>query len=275
MWGRIVLFIGIIGLIEGSVWSEIIPPYPLQGEVFRVHVTFPTEVEVPHLIFNGKRYPLYKQSPQEYSAVLAVPLSMEKGLYPLELIGGEYRTKTELTVREKKFPKEIITLPKSTSPLWNERQKIAEDKVAIRKALWTTSDLPFFKETFILPSTGPFTSPFGEIRLYDGVTKGQHHGFDIAVEEGTPVLAANRGKVRLSRACVLEGNCVILDHGQGLSSMYMHLRSRTVKEGDVVEKGSLLGTVGSTGLSTGPHLHWEILLFSVSTNPLRWLESIP
>ena len=125
--------------------------------------------------------------------------------------------------------------------------------------------------TFDRPSEGPRTSPFGKFREYsDGRTK-HHKGTDIAAPAGTEVLAPAGGVVTLAEELHIYGNAVIVKHGPRVSSSYNHLSTVDVEVGDVVERGQLLGTVGSTGQSTGPHLHWGMVVGGVAVDAEQWM----
>jgi murein DD-endopeptidase MepM/ murein hydrolase activator NlpD len=95
---------------------------------------------------------------------------------------------------------------------------------------------------------------------------------DIAANMGDPVQAANRGRVALAEALKVRGNAVIIDHGLGVYSCYYHLSEIRVQKGQMIEKGQVIGLVGSTGLSTGPHLHWEMRVTGNPVNPIQWTQ---
>jgi len=105
------------------------------------------------------------------------------------------------------------------------------------------------------PATAPISDVFGTQRVFNGKTQSSHLGLDFRVPSGTPVAAMNAGTVLLARPLYFEGNCVVLDHGQGLLTIYMHLSEFKVKEGEQVARGQEVGLSGGTGRATGPHLH--------------------
>ena len=129
---------------------------------------------------------------------------------------------------------------------------------------------------FIIPASGPPTSPFGERRVYgDSGLYDYHGGHDVAAPTGTPVFASQKGTVAWAGPLKIRGNTVIIDHGRGVFSAYLHLSEINVNVGDQLETGDLLGAVGNTGLSTGPHLHWEIRVLNVPVDPLPWTQPGP
>lgn len=136
------------------------------------------------------------------------------------------------------------------------------------------SDTAFYKQGFMRPiKGGRISSIFGSQRILNGVPKNMHNGLDIAVPRGTPVHAMTDGVVRLNaNNFYYAGNHIILDHGQGLNSIYLHLSESLVQEGQYVKKGEIIGKVGTTGRSTGPHLHWGVQWYSKRVDPARILK---
>lgn len=130
-------------------------------------------------------------------------------------------------------------------------------------------DNGLFNDGFIKPiEGGRISSVFGSQRILNGVPKNPHNGIDIAVPRGTPVKAMADGKVLLSADnFYYAGNFIIIDHGLGLNSMYLHLNESLVEEGQMVKKGEVIGKVGTTGRSTGPHLHWTVQWFNKRVDP--------
>lgn len=161
-------------------------------------------------------------------------------------------------------------VPASTvNPNLADQRRIAEDNVAIKKARSAISGLDGFLEEFRLPVEGRTSGVYGSRRLYNGEERSWHRGHDIAAPTGTPVYAPARGRVVLARDTFLNGNLVIIDHGQSVFTLYAHLDSMAVKMGDTLKPGEKLGEVGTTGRSTGPHLHWGLNVGNVPLDP--WL----
>jgi hypothetical protein len=126
---------------------------------------------------------------------------------------------------------------------------------------------------FIAPLQGEVTTEYGTRRAYDsGPVSEYHNAIDIATDEGTPVLSDAPGRVVLADRLQVRGNTVIVDHGLGVYSSYYHMSRLGVKVGDMVQQGQVLGFVGSTGLSTGPHLHWEVRVLNVAVDPMQWVQ---
>jgi len=143
----------------------------------------------------------------------------------------------------------------------------------VDKVLSGLTPLPLWQGPFIMPVQNALTSPYGVGRSYNGQPVSSFHGgVDIEGAVGTPILAANRGRVVWAEKTEVRGNLVILDHGLGVYTVYAHLSEFGVKTGQTVKQGEIIGKVGSTGLVTGPHLHWEVIVGGVPVNPLEWTQ---
>lgn len=142
-----------------------------------------------------------------------------------------------------------------------------KDSAAIRQARAQQERFPFFKGDFIMPTDGPTTGVYGSSRSYNGQERSWHKGHDIAAPTGTPVKAAASGIVRLAQDTFFNGNLVIIDHGAQVFTIYAHLDSMAVDVGKRLKQGDVLGTVGSTGRSTGPHLHWGLYWKNMALDP--------
>jgi len=130
-----------------------------------------------------------------------------------------------------------------------------------------------WRKGFILPIDGRISGRFGNQRVFNGVPKSSHTGVDIAAAEGTPVKASGDGKVILNgKDYFYTGNMVIIDHGQGLQTIYAHLKEAYVKADDVVKQGDIIGLVGKTGRATGAHLHWGASINGVRFSPHSLLD---
>lgn len=151
--------------------------------------------------------------------------------------------------------------------------EILREQKDVRKSLAVMQPGDFWREGFIEPVKGRISGHFGNQRIFNGTPKSPHSGTDIAAPEGTPVKASGSGKVILSgKDYFYTGNMVIIDHGQGLQTIYAHLKEAKVKEGDMVKQGDIIGLVGKTGRATGPHLHWGASLNNVRFRPHSLLD---
>jgi murein DD-endopeptidase MepM/ murein hydrolase activator NlpD len=205
-------------------------------------------------------------------ALAGVSLETVPGTYSIELTGetttGETKpgkmpgrkisfTRT-FAVTRGKYPKTEVKLnveSKFTEPT-PEQQKQIEEGVAVKKDYLNrvTPEREWSGE-FTAPAEAEISDVFGAERVFNGKTQSTHFGLDFRVPTGTPVAAMNDGTVLLARPLYFEGNFVVLDHGQGLLTLYLHLSEFKVKEGDRVKRGQIVGLSGGTGRATGPHLH--------------------
>lgn len=163
------------------------------------------------------------------------------------------------------LPKKMVTPPEEVLA------RIKKDGQAVREARKADTDYMFFKESFIWPVKGRISGNFGNHRILNGKSKSPHSGMDIAAPTGTPIKAPISGRVTMVDDLYYTGHTVIIDHGYSISTVYCHLHTTNVKVGDMLAQGDLLGTVGSTGRSTGPHLHWGLNWYSERLNPALML----
>jgi len=134
----------------------------------------------------------------------------------------------------------------------------------------------WFRESFVWPATGPISGVFGSQRYYNGEPRRPHYGVDVAAPTGTEIVAPASGVITLADMDMyFEGGLVFLDHGQGVTSLMMHMSRIDVKAGDRAEQGDVLGAVGATGRSTGPHLHWGLYWRGAWLDPQRLVGPMP
>ena len=183
-----------------------------------------------------------------------------------------------ITVTPRDWPIERIdgVPPATVNPPPAIAERIEREQAMVVAARERDDDRADFVQSFVWPVQGRISGRFGNQRVYNGSPKSPHSGMDIAVPEGTPVLAPAAGIVTFANADLyLTGGTVLLDHGHGVSSNFLHLSRIDVKVGDRVEQGQVIGAVGATGRATGPHLHWGMNWFDVRIDPLLVLERKP
>ena len=148
-------------------------------------------------------------------------------------------------------------------------KRIKEENNKIGKARAINSDLPFFKNQFIMPVEGIISGVYGSQRILNGKPKWPHYGIDIAAKQGTMIKSSGSGIVTMAEDDLYyTGGTIIMDHGHGISTIYSHLENVMVSVGDKINQGDIIGTVGSTGRSTGPHLDFRVNWFQTRLDPM-------
>ncbi len=148
-------------------------------------------------------------------------------------------------------------------------KRIKKENNAIGKARAINSDLQFFKEKFIMPVEGIISGVYGSQRILNGKPRWPHYGIDIAAKQGTMIKSSGSGVVTMAEDNLYyTGGTVIMDHGHGISTIYSHLENVLVSVGDQINQGDIIGTVGSTGRSTGPHLDFRVNWFQTRLDPM-------
>jgi hypothetical protein len=214
-------------------------------------------------------------------ALAGVSLETKPGVYPLKVSGqrtddADVQLSFDVPVRAAHYPSSRVNIP----PAFVEPPKEAEPLIAAadaakKQAFATTDPDPLWSGEFLRPTETETSGVFGTSRIVNGKQTSQHKGLDFRAGIGTPVHAANAGTVILARPLYFEGNCVMLDHGQGLVTIYMHLSEFKVKEGEKVAAGQLIALSGGTGRSTGPHLHFAVRWRGEYLNPATLLALKP
>ncbi|HEY9718491.1 MAG TPA: M23 family metallopeptidase [Trichormus sp.] len=244
-------------------------PAPKQGEPIEVIVSGVAEGEKPPGIkFDGNAYKVFPGADAgTYRALLGIPADLDPGDYKMQV--GEKTVPVH--VRLGKFPLQHLRLP----PAKDNFDMSPGEKEAVEGAKATCSSNRFWAGNFIRPSKYRTSTLFGVKRVVNGhmLKDYFHSGLDFAAPAGSPVVATAPGTVVLTgRGFKLHGNCVAVDHGQGVVSFYIHLKSISVQKGQHVKAGETLGKVGQTGRANGPHLHFSIYVNQVATNPTDWFD---
>lgn len=200
----------------------------------------------------------------------------EKGPVTVEVAApGAQPQRIDIAIDKRDWPIQHIkgVPPATVNPPPAIAERIARENAQIARARGTDSDGTGFAQAFSWPAKGRISGRFGNQRTYNGTPKSPHSGMDIAAGKGTPILAPADGVVTLAQPdFYLTGGTVVLDHGHGIGSNFLHMSRIDVKVGDAVKQGQVVGAVGSTGRSTGPHLHWGMTWFDTRIDPLLVLE---
>lgn len=271
-----------LGLLAWAAFSapvealqvRVRPDNPRIGDTLSVVVELdnPAVGDRPTVKMGENTYPTFMVGPNRFRALLpSTPLD-RPGRLVFQVFGeGEVRN-IAVWMSDRTFPIQSIWLPPGKDSL--EGTDYEFDRVGAFKELVTPQK--FWDGPFKRPHGGPVTTVFGVRRYYNGefAFNYYHRGVDYAGETGSPVLAPAAGRVSLvgleSNGFEIHGNTVGIDHGQGVLSIFMHLNRVDVKEGDMVQPGQVIGGVGTTGASTGPHLHWGLYVHGKSVDPVPW-----
>ena len=258
---------------------EFLPGMAKQGDVCLIRTYSPVSPKSVHAEFQGERFPLAPGMQNGiYEGLIGIDLTTKPATYEMKVIatdasGSSSSSPFFLKVGKGVFRTQKLSLPRTMVDLDAKTLERVNNEANRLKALFQTfRDDRLWKGAFIRPLEGQLSSTFGMERIINGQRKSPHTGVDLESEAGTPVMASNSGMVVLVDDLFFSGKSVILDHGWGLYSMYFHLSEGRVMEGDRVGRGDVLGRVGSTGRSTGPHLHWAIRMNQVRVDPLSLLR---
>ena len=273
-----------------------------QGGAGLVVYTVSKDVEKTGVVSGDQFFPGYRQGGNFYACLFPFPYDMEPGKYVPRVIavdkaGNERLMGINYHLSGKTFSTDRIDLndsflekiasefkdkfPQAATPLdiflKANRDQRQQDRKLISDYGRKTSPTPLWQGTFLrMPNTAPLGG-FAQFRtyIYQGkeVDRQTHLGFDLASLAQADVPAANRGKVVFAGDFGIYGQCIIIDHGLGLQTIYGHLSRIGVKPGDNVEKGQIIGNTGATGMAGGDHLHFEMTISGLSVNPIEWWDS--
>jgi murein DD-endopeptidase MepM/ murein hydrolase activator NlpD len=207
---------------------------------------------------------------------VGIPISAKPGTQELTVIFGDGSSlQVPFTVSAKDYPEQRLTIKnrKMVNPDPENLARIRSEAARMRAVYASYSPGPASASAagiapFAQPVEGIVSSPFGRRRVLNDQPRSPHSGLDIAASTGTPIRAPAPGKVALTGNFYFNGNTVLIDHGQGLVTMYCHLSKIDAKDGEAIERGAVLGEVGATGRVTGPHLHWSVSLNGNRVDPV-------
>ena len=257
---------------------DISPTSPKLGEAISVEITPDDSANAGNLkvVSNGETYPVFPIAPNKYRAFVPTTPLQKPGKRVIRVYGDGQTRNLAVWVRNRRFPTQRIWLPKGKAG--TRATKMELQRVKEFKALKTPEK--FWDGPLKRPSVGRVSTIYGVRRYYNGkfANNYYHRGVDYAGAQGSPIVAPAGGRVALvgkeAEGFRVHGNVVGIDHGQGLTSIFMHLSRINVKEGDMVKPGQLIGTIGSTGASTGPHLHWGLYVNGQAIDPTRWRNTV-
>lgn len=252
------------------------PSTPKLGDTVSVWIASKSQ-NSPSVEISGQQYPVFAIAPNRWRAFIpTTPLDKPGTRQVIVSADGQQQT-LAMPLASRQFPTQSLWIDESGGGL--EPTDYEWDTVSAFKKLVTPQK--FWQGAFLRPNDGEITTIFGVQRYYNGVFAEDyyHRGVDYAGAYGSPVISPADGYVRLvgtvAQGFRLHGNTVGVDHGQGVLSIFLHLSKIYVKDGDFVKAGQVVGALGSTGASTGPHLHWGLYVNGQAVDPVPWrYESI-
>jgi murein DD-endopeptidase MepM/ murein hydrolase activator NlpD len=249
---------------------QILPDNPQLGDTISVIVTTQDKESQPTVTLEQQNYPVFALG-NRYRALLPTSPLNRSGKLTIQVKGDGQTKNIGIWLKNRSFPTQRIAL---TGKANSEATQLELDRVAAFKELVTPDK--FWHGSFVRPNAGRISTVFGVRRYYNGVFARDyyHRGVDYAGGAGSAVMAPASGYIKLvgkeAEGFRVHGNTIGIDHGQGVVSIFLHLQDIYVKEGDFVRAGQTIGTIGSTGASTGPHLHWGLYVHGISVDPVPW-----
>jgi murein DD-endopeptidase MepM/ murein hydrolase activator NlpD len=284
------LFLSLLALLglpsSAATWSVRSEPTTLlNGAPVLFKVQAPAKLDALSGSWLGHELTFsYQPSTKTWFALAGVSFDTPPGKYTLELSGentakSSVSFKRSFTVARAQYPKIRVQLSvekKFTEPDPEQVKQIADANKVKEEHFSNTTPEREWDGKFLPPVQAETSDVYGSQRIFNGVAQRPHYGLDYRVHTGTPVKAMNDGTVLLARFLYYEGNFVVIDHGQGLYTLYLHLSELKVKEGDIVKRGQELGLSGGTGRATGPHLDVRVRWQGIYLDPARLLQmSLP
>ncbi|MEZ0328641.1 MAG: M23 family metallopeptidase [Dissulfuribacterales bacterium] len=239
------------------------------------------DVTPTSLVFQGKTLP-FQTCPSEighsaeglscHFTLVSIPIDITPGSHNLTIdlsrAGLTEKITVPLQIVSKQYPEEHLTVePKMVEFPPEILTRIKEEQTALITSMNHETNCMYWTPWFVWPVPEEIKSPFGLRRFFNGQPRSPHAGIDLKGGIGDPVRASNNGRIVFLRDCYLSGNTMVIDHGYGLYSIYCHLSKIYVSLDEEVKKNQIIGEVGKTGRTTGPHLHWGISLHGIRIDP--------
>ena len=255
------------------------PARPANGSPMLIEIGAPAGVQSLKAQWLGHSVSFYHSGKGKiWCALAGVPLQTPAGTYELQITetlanGRTTDIRQKVRVVKATYPKITVKVAKRfTEPNQTQLAAISVDKGVKEKTFSTVSPQMLWTGKFAAPVSAPVSDVFGTERVFNGEVQSRHQGLDYAVPAGTPIHAINKGIVVLARPMYFEGSFIVIDHGQGLLSLYLHLSEFRVKEGQEVGAGDVIGLSGGTGRATGAHLHLAVRWQGIYLDPAVLLK---
>ena len=240
-----------------------------QGEMVMLQNIRP---DIKELTLNNRVYPIT----EDRQALIAFHRDEKSKVKMSATLNDGAKLNYDLDIKPAKWDIQHVkgVAQHKVTPDKSHENEIWREQTEVGRALRFMQAGDYWREGFMMPVAGRISGEFGNQRIFNGTPKSPHTGTDIAAPEETPVQTSSSGVVILSgNDYFYSGNTLIIDHGQGLQTVYAHLKEFYVRQGDEVKKGDVIGVVGKTGRATGPHLHWGASLNNVRFRPQSLLET--
>jgi murein DD-endopeptidase MepM/ murein hydrolase activator NlpD len=256
---------------------QLVPAQVIQGKTMVLQIKTATPVGVTGMFMGNPLVVITERDRVTHHVVFGIEALAQPGVYPMDLVaiadsGAQYRFSQLVKVQDGGYAFEQLILAPELADLINPVVTQPElDRINTLVRNFTPQR--YFAGPMGLPCSAAMTSPYGTRRSYNnGALNSVHTGADFAGAPGSPIIAPAAGVVVLAEALTVRGNATIIDHGWGVYTGYWHQDTISVKVGDIVQPGQVIGTVGKTGRVTGYHLHWELFVHGVSVDPLQWVQ---
>jgi len=262
-------FLFLLAVGAGAQVFDAVPQKPEQGQVVKV-----TSDKAVSARINDRTIKLFPQADGPALGLMPIPTLEKPGKYQLDFLdsSGAVLHSMEITVADAYYPRENLTIAPQLSTL----KPSPGEQATVGKFRDTVTPERYWKEPFDAPVPGCVTSPYGSTRLHNGELTGDFHaGIDQRGAMSTPIHPITPGVVKIVQKWNLRGGTVAIDHGQGVESIYLHMSAFQAKEGQQVTTSDVIGYIGSTGRSTGPHVHWTMYVNGVPVNPGQWMKLEP
>jgi murein DD-endopeptidase MepM/ murein hydrolase activator NlpD len=254
------------------------PPGTVQpGSV--VLLTIESDEPVPTLRARafGRDLAPFPLDERTWQVLVGIDLDVKPGTHTVEIetAGPPTRVVHALLVSPRQFPTRTLTVdPGLVNPPAKEMDRIAREAEQLRRLWGAPAGAKRWEGPFVRPVPDAANSSFGTRSVYNGEARSPHGGTDFLSPAGRPIKAPNAGLVVLAAPLYFTGGTVVIDHGLGVFSLFAHLSSIGVHEGDVVKTAEVIGEVGATGRVTGPHLHWAVRVGGARVDPLSLLAAL-
>lgn len=265
-------------VLPAVVDSFTIDPLVLEtGRSARIELLTNEPVRLAGQFLNQDLHVIARDNGKRHNVLVGVPMFTAKAVYPLQLQlryrnGESESVSANLQVIGGGYGYQSITL--NDNELLAPAIEEAEIALLVEQTSGFTPERSW-SDSLSLPAAAAMNAVFGTLRSYNGSEYNRYHrGVDFAGPPGTSVLAAAEGRVILADRLHIRGNTTVIDHGWGVYTLYAHQQETLVQAGEIVSSGQVIGTIGSTGRSTGPHLHWEVWLNGVNVDPLQWVRQV-